>query len=85
MYIKKGHLPTSAKIHTLLLGIKFTGGIKEMLAMAEINYIKYETNTKGRTYSSAARHVGVEPGRLKSAPKWRISIQMNRWCKRGGL
>lgn len=29
-----------------------------MLAMAEINYIRYETNSKGRTYSSVAKQLG---------------------------
>ncbi|WP_432356963.1 IS21 family transposase [Sporosarcina sp. UB5] len=29
-----------------------------MLAMAEINYIRYETNSKGRTYSSVAKQMG---------------------------
>lgn len=36
-----------------------------MLAMAEINYIRLETNTKGRSYSSVAKQMGVDPRTVK--------------------
>ncbi|EJL45577.1 IS21 family transposase [Brevibacillus humidisoli] len=36
-----------------------------MLAMAEVNYIRHETNTKGRSYSSVARQMNMDRRTIK--------------------
>ena len=33
--------------------------------MAEVNYIRYETNTKGRSYAEVARQMGVDRRTVK--------------------
>src|SRR5690625_4291308 len=37
------------------------GGYEEMLAVAQINYIRYEVNQKGDSYASVARRMGIDP------------------------
>ena len=52
LWTQKQPLANSSKITYTLddWEIKQRGVCKEMLAMAEINYIRYETNTKGKSY-----------------------------------
>jgi len=38
---------------------------KEMLAVAEINYIRYEANQKGRSYSDIAKRTNHDPRTIK--------------------
>jgi len=37
------------------------GGYEEMLAVAQINYIRYEVNQKGDSYASVAGRMGIDP------------------------
>jgi len=47
-----------SKIHIhFLLGQSSAGGIKEMLAVAEINYIRHEANSKGDSYSEIGKRL----------------------------
>jgi hypothetical protein len=47
------------------LGQSSAGGIKEMLAVAEINYIRHEVNNKDCTYSDVAKRTGRDPRTIK--------------------
>jgi len=55
-----------SKIHIhFLLGQTSAGGIKEMLAVAEINYIRHEINNKDASYSEIAKRIGRDPRTVK--------------------
>lgn len=58
-------MPTILKINTLPVGYYDAGGIKEMLAVAEINYIRHEANSKDRSYSEIAKRVNRDYRTLK--------------------
>jgi transposase len=47
------------------LGQNHAGGIKEMLAVAEINYIRQQVNKKGCGYSNVAKRMGIDPRTVK--------------------
>jgi transposase len=47
------------------LGQTSAGGIKEMLAVAEINYIRHEINNKDCDYSAVAKRMGRDPRTIK--------------------
>jgi transposase len=47
------------------LGQTSAGGIKEMLAVAEINYIRHESNVKGTNYSQIAKSMGIDRRTVK--------------------
>jgi transposase len=55
-----------SKIHIhFLLGQSSAGGIKEMLAVAEINYIRHEAVKKDSSYSEIAKRIGRDPRTVK--------------------
>lgn len=58
-------MPTTLNINTLPVGNKDAGGIKEMLAVAEVNYIRHEANKKDSNYSEIAKKVGRDPRTVK--------------------
>jgi transposase len=47
------------------LGTKSAGGIREMLAVAEVNYIRHEVNNKDCLYSEVAKRIGRDPRTVK--------------------
>lgn len=63
--INKTTCQHSKKHIHFLLGQSSAGGIKEMLAMAEINYIRHEVNNKDSTYSDVAKRTGRDPRTIK--------------------
>jgi transposase len=58
-------LSTFQNTHTLPVGTISAGGIKEMLAVAEIKYIRHEVNIKDCKYSDVAKRTGKDPRTIK--------------------
>ncbi len=59
-------MPTFPKYTTLLVGQQVQREvIKEMLAVAEINYIRHEANQKGRSYQNIAKRMNRDPRTVK--------------------
>lgn len=58
-------MSTFQNTHTLPVGTKSAGGIEEMLAVAEINYIRHEANKKDRNYSEISKRLGRDPRTVK--------------------
>lgn len=58
-------MPTYLNTNTLPVGYQKAGGIKEMLAVAEINYIRHEVNKKDCNYTEVAERTGRDPRTVK--------------------
>jgi hypothetical protein len=58
-------LSTNLNTNTLPVGYQKAGGIKEMLAVAEINYIRHEANKKDSNYSEIAQRLGRDSRTVK--------------------
>jgi len=72
-------LPTILKINTLPVGYYDAGGIKGMLAVAEINYIRHGANSKDRSYSEIAKRVNRDYRTVKKyAEQEDFSLEENQ-------
>jgi hypothetical protein len=62
----KKNLPTFHKYTTLLVGQQVQREVfKEMLAVAEINYIRHGANQKGCSYLDIAKRIKRDPRTVK--------------------
>lgn len=59
------------------------GGIKEMLAVAEINYIKQQVDKKDCSYSDVARRMGIDPRTVKNMQIRKTITKSQRKNKQG--